>query len=112
MIVGAASSSSPPTANRSHQPLLLSRPLTRRCAPRDRLGSRAHSGVRVVRPAGTIIGYDRVDTALTRLSHTLDRSVARPMRILELRTRVAELPVDATIDEAVRGLVVRFVLSK
>lgn len=68
--------------------------------------------VRVVRPGGIVLGYDLLDTTMTRLSHWLDRSEARPMRTSELRARVAALPVDAKIREAGRGFVVRFVLTK
>jgi hypothetical protein len=68
--------------------------------------------VRVVRPGGIVLGYDLLDSAMTRLSHLLDRSEARPMRAAELRARVAALPVDAEIRETGRGLAARFALTK
>lgn len=68
--------------------------------------------VRVVRPGGIVLGYDLLDSAVTRLSHWLDLSEARPMRTAQLATRVAALPVAANIREAGRGLVVRFALTK
>jgi ubiquinone/menaquinone biosynthesis C-methylase UbiE len=68
--------------------------------------------VRAVRRGGVVLGYDLLDTTMTRLTHWLERSEARPMRTSELQTRVAALPVDAEIREAGRGFVVRFVLTK
>ena len=68
--------------------------------------------VRVARPHGVVVGYDLTDTPLTRLIHTLDRSVARPMRPEALRERVRQLPVDSEVVTAWHGLVVRFALTK
>jgi ubiquinone/menaquinone biosynthesis C-methylase UbiE len=68
--------------------------------------------VRVLRPGGVMVGYDLTNTALTRISHTLDRSQARPMRPSELAEHVHRLPVEVDIEEIWRGLVVRFALTK
>jgi SAM-dependent methyltransferase len=68
--------------------------------------------VRVLRPGGVMVGYDLTNTALTRLSHTLDRSQARPMRPTELADHARGLPVEVDIEEIWRGLVVRFALTK
>jgi len=68
--------------------------------------------VRVVRPDGVVLGYDLTDTPITRWSHGLDRSTARPLQTTQLRDRVGVLPVDAEIEATWHGLVVRFALTK
>jgi ubiquinone/menaquinone biosynthesis C-methylase UbiE len=68
--------------------------------------------VRVLRPGGVVLGYDLTDTALGRLTYLRDRKRARPMRAEELAEQSKRLPVDAKIDEAWHGLLVRFALQK
>ena len=65
--------------------------------------------IRVMRTGGVLAGYDLVDTRTTRLVHRLDRSPHRLARPEQLRTRLAELPVDdVSVSPALGGLVVRF----
>jgi ubiquinone/menaquinone biosynthesis C-methylase UbiE len=68
--------------------------------------------VRVLKSGGVLLGYDLTNTPLTRLSHTLDRSVARPLSLGELREQTRRLPVAADIEQIWRGLVVRLALTK
>jgi 2-polyprenyl-3-methyl-5-hydroxy-6-metoxy-1,4-benzoquinol methylase len=68
--------------------------------------------VRVLRPGGVMFGYDLTNTPLTRVTHTLDRSQARPMRLSELSDHAQRLPVDVDIGEIWHGLVIRFALTK
>jgi ubiquinone/menaquinone biosynthesis C-methylase UbiE len=69
--------------------------------------------VRVVRPGGTVVGYDLVASRLFRVVHQLEGSRNRMMRFGELRETVAALPVDqAVLTPSLAGLAVRFLLRK
>ena len=64
---------------------------------------------RVLRPGGIVIGYDLVESRLSRLTHRLDRSPHRMATATGLRSRLAELPFDnVTVQPALAGLVTRF----
>lgn len=66
---------------------------------------------RVVRPGGTIVGYDLVSSLPFRLLHQAEGSRARMMLLEELRGTVAGLPVEqAILTPSLAGLVVRFLL--
>ena len=64
---------------------------------------------RVLRPGGLVVGYDLVESRLSRLIHRLDRSPHRMATATGLRSRLAELPFDdITVQPALAGLVTRF----
>ena len=65
--------------------------------------------IRVLREGGVLVGYDLVDTRAARVVHRLDRSPHRLARPDQLRTRLADLPVeDPSVTPGLGGLVVRF----
>ena len=64
---------------------------------------------RVLRPGGVLVGYDLVESPLSRVTHRLDRSPHRVASVAGLRTRLGELPFAATtVAPALGGLVTRF----
>jgi ubiquinone/menaquinone biosynthesis C-methylase UbiE len=69
--------------------------------------------VRVLKPRGTLIGYDLLSTAPARALHLADGSTHRLMRFDELRALTAQLPVGHTIlTRGLGGLVARFILRR
>ena len=69
--------------------------------------------LRVLRPGGSFIGYDLVDSFPARIVHSLDRS---PHRLAHAQAIRSELEANGTVDISVvqgfGGLVVRFRASK
>lgn len=64
---------------------------------------------RVLRPGGTVAGYDLVESGVSRLTHRLDRSPHRMATVDALRDRFGELPFDdVTVMPGLGGLVARF----
>ena len=69
--------------------------------------------VRVLRPGGSVVGYDLASTAPLRMLHRRDADTIRFMRVDELRAAVDDLDVDqAVLVPGLARLVVRFVLRK
>lgn len=68
---------------------------------------------RVLRPGGSLVGYDLLSTGLNRLIHRLDGSPHRLVALDELRTALDHLPVDrAVLVPSLAGHAVRFSLRK
>jgi SAM-dependent methyltransferase len=68
--------------------------------------------IRVLRPGGTLVGYDLLSTAPMRLLHRGDDRL-RFIELPELRAGASELPLDdATIDPSLLGMTVRFAFRK
>lgn len=64
---------------------------------------------RVLRPGGVLVGYDLVESGVSRLTHRLDRSPHRLAGVEALRERLHELPFDdVAVAPALGGLVARF----
>jgi SAM-dependent methyltransferase len=64
---------------------------------------------RVLCSGGVLVGYDLVESGVSRLTHRLDRSPHRMATAEALRARLAELPFDgATVSPALAGHVTRF----
>jgi ubiquinone/menaquinone biosynthesis C-methylase UbiE len=64
---------------------------------------------RVLRPGGTLVGYDLVMSPPARVLHRFDRSAHRLATTAGLRTRLGELPFDdPRVEPGLGGLVVRF----
>ena len=64
---------------------------------------------RVLRPGGVLVGYDLVESALSRATHRLDRSPHRMASVPALRARLEELPLDnVNVVPGLGGLVTRF----
>lgn len=69
--------------------------------------------LRVVRPGGSLVGYDIQPSLVLRLVHVADRSPHRLVSLRELRAAVDDLPVDqAVLRPGMAGLTMRFVLRK
>jgi ubiquinone/menaquinone biosynthesis C-methylase UbiE len=72
-----------------------------------------HEAVRVLRPGGTLIGYDLVDSLPARVVHRVDRSPHRLATSAALRAALDPLEVEELeVDESLAGLVVRFAVAK
>ena len=68
---------------------------------------------RVLRPGGSLVGYDLLSTGLNRLFHRIDRSPHQLVSLGELRAALDALPVDrALLRPGLGGHVVRFSLRK
>ena len=68
---------------------------------------------RVLRPGGTLVGYDLAKTRLAELTHVLDRSPHELIRRRELRPALAEAGlIDVQVRSALGGQVVRFTARK
>ena len=64
---------------------------------------------RVLRPGGVLVGYDLVESGVTRRTHRIDRSPHRMATVDALGTRLTELPFDdVAVTPALAGLVARF----
>lgn len=64
---------------------------------------------RVLRPGGTIVGYDLTDSGPARTVHHVDRSAHRMIRPDDLFTQLEQLDFERiTVDSALVGLVMRF----
>jgi ubiquinone/menaquinone biosynthesis C-methylase UbiE len=64
---------------------------------------------RVLRPGGSLVGYDMVRSRAGRLVHVVDRSPHRLMSVGELRRQLARLGfVEVEVRPAVAGQIVRF----
>lgn len=64
---------------------------------------------RVLCSGGVLVGYDLVESGVSRLTHRLDRSPHRMATVEALRARLAELPFDdVTVSPALAGHVTRF----
>jgi ubiquinone/menaquinone biosynthesis C-methylase UbiE len=64
---------------------------------------------RVLRPGGTLIGYDLTDSAPSRLIHRADRSEHRMIAAADLRSGLGATGLqDVTVEPAWAGLTVRF----
>ena len=64
---------------------------------------------RVLRPGGVLVGYDLVESPLSRATHHLDRSPHRMASVAALRARLGELPFAASaVTPVLGGLVTRF----
>lgn len=64
---------------------------------------------RVLRPGGTLIGYDLADTLPARLIHRLDRSDHRLLTADPLRLQLRTLGLEAvTVGSALGGTLLRF----
>ena len=69
--------------------------------------------MRVVRPGGSLVGYDLLSTQTMRVLHRTDREGIRVMRFPDLREVLGDLPLeDAALRTSVAGMVVRFTLRK
>jgi ubiquinone/menaquinone biosynthesis C-methylase UbiE len=69
--------------------------------------------VRVLRPGGSVVGYDLLSTAPLRMLHNAEGAPWRMMHLAELRDAVRALPVEqAILTPSLAGIVVRFVLTK
>ncbi|HEX2040889.1 MAG TPA: class I SAM-dependent methyltransferase [Acidimicrobiales bacterium] len=69
--------------------------------------------LRVLRPGGSLVGYDLLATRFNRAVHLVDRSPHRLFSFGELRAVVDDLPVDrAVLVPGLGGLVARFSLRK
>jgi ubiquinone/menaquinone biosynthesis C-methylase UbiE len=69
--------------------------------------------IRVLRPGGSLVGYDLLATRLLRLLHRRHGAGIRLMTVPELRKVVDGLPIDqAVLTPSVGGSVVRFMLRK
>lgn len=65
--------------------------------------------VRVVRPGGTILGYDLTNSGVARLTHRLDRSEHRLIRPRDLRSELDRLGLQTSrVETSLGGLVMRF----
>lgn len=68
---------------------------------------------RVLRPGGSLVGYDVLSSPLLRFVHVADRSPHRLLSVRELRAALDDLPVDqAVLRPGATGLTVRFVVRK
>ncbi len=67
---------------------------------------------RVLRPGGTLIGYDLTASPAARLLHLVDRSPHRLVRPAELSSTARHLGLDMAIRTGVTGHVMRFVARK
>lgn len=67
---------------------------------------------RVLRPGGTFVGYDLLDTRAAALVHRLDRSPHRLISLEELRAGMASAGLEIVSAQRRFGLVVRFLARK
>ncbi|MGH9274888.1 MAG: class I SAM-dependent methyltransferase, partial [Acidimicrobiales bacterium] len=69
--------------------------------------------IRVLRPGGTLVGYDLLSTPPLRLLHRSDGDRLRLIHLPELREALADHPLEmAVLTPSIAGLVVRFTLQK
>ena len=67
---------------------------------------------RVVRPGGTIVGYDLTESGVSRLIHRVDRSEHQLIRPADLQAQFVRQGFEASrVDPALGGLVMRFQAS-
>ena len=68
---------------------------------------------RVLRPGGRLVGYDLIDTGVSRLVHTLDRSPVRLIRHGEFAAALADAGLaPVRITRGIAGSTIRLVASK
>jgi ubiquinone/menaquinone biosynthesis C-methylase UbiE len=68
--------------------------------------------MRVVRPGGTLVGYDLLDTRFLRAVHAVERAEVRLMTLPELYTTLDSLPVDRAVLTKTGRSLVRLKLRK
>jgi ubiquinone/menaquinone biosynthesis C-methylase UbiE len=73
----------------------------------------ASEAMRVLRSGGTLVGYDLLSTAPLRALHRDKQEHLRLIRLSELRTALAQLPVDQVVlTPSLAGSTVRFAVRK
>jgi ubiquinone/menaquinone biosynthesis C-methylase UbiE len=68
--------------------------------------------IRVLRPAGRLVGYDLLASRPMQLHHQAEGARQRMMRLDELRAELRRLPVLGAVGRSLGGLTVRFALEK
>lgn len=73
----------------------------------------AAEAMRVLRPGGTLVGYDLLSTAPLRVLHRGKQEHLRLIRLTELRTALGRLPIgQAVLTPSLAGFTVRFSVHK
>lgn len=69
--------------------------------------------LRVLKPGGSLVGYDLLSTAPMRALHQAEGARYRMMPLTELKTAAANLPVDEVVlRKGLGGFIVRFQLTR